>query len=66
MVLMSVDEEAALRRVAIGSALFMAAGPGVVTGLVPWLLTRWEARRPVSLLASWRTQAWSPPRRPPS
>jgi protein-S-isoprenylcysteine O-methyltransferase Ste14 len=44
---MSADEEAALRRAAIGSALFMVAGPGVVTGLVPWLLTGWESRRPV-------------------
>jgi protein-S-isoprenylcysteine O-methyltransferase Ste14 len=44
---MSVDEEAARRRAAIGSALFMVAGPGVVTGLVPWLLTRWRPRRPV-------------------
>jgi protein-S-isoprenylcysteine O-methyltransferase Ste14 len=47
VVLMSAGEEAARRRAAIGSALFMAAGPGVVTGLVPWLLTRWEPRRPV-------------------
>jgi hypothetical protein len=45
---MSADEEAALRRAAIGSALFMVAGPGVVTGLVPWLLTGWESRRPSS------------------
>lgn len=26
-----------------GSALFLAAAPGVVAGLVPWLLTRWAA-----------------------
>ena len=26
----------------------MVAGPGVVTGLVPWLLTRWKVHRPVS------------------
>jgi protein-S-isoprenylcysteine O-methyltransferase Ste14 len=44
---MSADEKAARRRAAIGSALFMVAGPGVVTGLVPWLLSGWEARRPV-------------------
>lgn len=25
----------------------MVAGPGVVTGLVPWLLTRWKVHRPV-------------------
>ena len=35
------------RRAALGSAAFMVAGPGVVTGLVPWLLTRWKVHRPV-------------------
>ncbi|HLI35740.1 MAG TPA: isoprenylcysteine carboxylmethyltransferase family protein [Streptosporangiaceae bacterium] len=35
------------RRAALGSAAFMVAGPGTVTGLVPWLLTRWKVRRPV-------------------
>jgi protein-S-isoprenylcysteine O-methyltransferase Ste14 len=35
------------RRAAAGSAAFMVAGPGVVTGLVPWLLTRWKVHRPV-------------------
>jgi protein-S-isoprenylcysteine O-methyltransferase Ste14 len=29
---------------AVGSALFFAAAPGVVAGLVPWWLTRWELR----------------------
>ena len=33
-----------MRRPAFGTALFFAAAPGVVAGLVPWLLTRWEAR----------------------
>ena len=28
---------------ALGSALFLAVAPGVVAGLVPWLLTGWEA-----------------------
>jgi protein-S-isoprenylcysteine O-methyltransferase Ste14 len=28
---------------AAGSALFFAAAPGVVAGLVPWLLTGWDA-----------------------
>ena len=32
-----------LARAATGSALFFALAPGVVAGLVPWLLTRWEA-----------------------
>jgi protein-S-isoprenylcysteine O-methyltransferase Ste14 len=32
-----------VRRAAAGSALFFAAAPGVVAGLVPWLLTHWDA-----------------------
>jgi protein-S-isoprenylcysteine O-methyltransferase Ste14 len=33
-----------LRRAAFGSALFFLLAPGVVVGLVPWWLTRWELR----------------------
>jgi protein-S-isoprenylcysteine O-methyltransferase Ste14 len=33
-----------LRRAVIGSALFFVVAPGVVVGLVPWWLTRWELR----------------------
>ena len=29
-------------RAAAGSAVFFALGPGVVAGLIPWLLTGWE------------------------
>ena len=29
---------------AAGSSLFFAAAPGVVAGVVPWALTRWQAR----------------------
>jgi protein-S-isoprenylcysteine O-methyltransferase Ste14 len=43
----AMDVEARRRRVALGSALFLVVGPGTVTGFVPWLLTRWRARRPV-------------------
>jgi protein-S-isoprenylcysteine O-methyltransferase Ste14 len=32
-------------RAAVGTSLFFALAPGVVAGLVPWLLTDWEARR---------------------
>src|SRR5262245_53900571 len=32
------------RRAALGSALFFALAPGVVVGLVPWWLTRWESQ----------------------
>jgi protein-S-isoprenylcysteine O-methyltransferase Ste14 len=35
---------------AAGSALFFAIAPGVVAGLVPWWLTRWQVRGP---LAHW-------------
>ena len=31
-------------RAAVGSVLFLLIAPGVVAGLVPWLLTRWSAR----------------------
>ena len=33
-------------RAAAGSALFLVLAPGVVAGLVPWLLTGWEATGP--------------------
>src|SRR5829696_6073793 len=32
------------RRAAAGSAVFFLAAPGVVAGLVPWLLTGWRVR----------------------
>src|SRR5437899_4013939 len=35
---------------AVGSVLFFAAAPGVVAGLVPWWLTRWQVR---GSLAHW-------------
>jgi protein-S-isoprenylcysteine O-methyltransferase Ste14 len=31
---------------AVGSAVFFALAPGVVTGLVPWWLTGWRIRQP--------------------
>ncbi|HEX8870860.1 MAG TPA: methyltransferase, partial [Lentzea sp.] len=31
------------RKAAIGSAAFFLLAPGGVAGLIPWLLTRWEA-----------------------
>jgi protein-S-isoprenylcysteine O-methyltransferase Ste14 len=33
-------------RAVAGSSLFFAVAPGVVAGVVPWLLTRWEAADP--------------------
>jgi protein-S-isoprenylcysteine O-methyltransferase Ste14 len=35
------------RRAALGSAAFLLVGPGTVAGVVPWFLTRWQAREPV-------------------
>ena len=32
---------------AVGSAVFFLIAPGVVVGLIPWLLTRWQAREPL-------------------
>jgi protein-S-isoprenylcysteine O-methyltransferase Ste14 len=32
-----------MRRAALGSALFLLVAPGVAAGLVPWLLTGWDA-----------------------
>ena len=33
-----------LHRAAIGSVLFFLVAPGVVVGLLPWWITRWELR----------------------
>ena len=33
-------------RAALGSALFLVIAPGVVAGLVPWLLTGWDSTGP--------------------
>lgn len=33
-----------LRSAALGSALFFVVAPGVVVGLLPWWLTRWQLR----------------------
>jgi protein-S-isoprenylcysteine O-methyltransferase Ste14 len=35
---------------ALGSALFLVVAPGVVAGLVPWLLTAWESTEPPLVL----------------
>ena len=32
---------------AVGSAVFFVLAPGVVAVLIPWLLTRWQAREPL-------------------
>jgi protein-S-isoprenylcysteine O-methyltransferase Ste14 len=40
------DTDRERKRAAIGTAVF-ALAPGTVAGLVPWLLTRWEVKRPI-------------------
>lgn len=42
----SGDTKSERRRAAVGTALF-ALAPATAAGLVPWLLTRWQVRRPV-------------------
>jgi protein-S-isoprenylcysteine O-methyltransferase Ste14 len=42
------------RTAAVGSAVFFLLAPGVVVGLIPWLLTRWQAREPLSYWAPMR------------
>lgn len=37
---------------ALGSAAFLAAAPGVVAGLVPWLLTDWRSSGPPAVVAA--------------
>jgi protein-S-isoprenylcysteine O-methyltransferase Ste14 len=46
----------AMRRpiAAVGSALFFLVGPGIVVGLIPWLLTGWQMREPVPYWAPMR------------
>ena len=41
-------------RAAAGTLLFFVLAPGVVAGLVPWLLTRWEAASPLPFWAGLR------------
>ena len=42
---------------AIGSAVFFVLAPGVVAGLVPWLITRWQVPGPMSPFAIIRMTA---------
>src|ERR671916_1275997 len=39
---------------AMGSAVFFLLAPGMVAGLIPWLLTRWQAREPLPYWAPMR------------
>jgi protein-S-isoprenylcysteine O-methyltransferase Ste14 len=39
---------------AVGSAVFFVVGPGIVVGLIPWLLTGWQVREPLSYWAPMR------------
>ena len=42
------------RTAAIGSAVMFIVGPGLVIGVVPWLLTRWQFRDPTPYWAIFR------------
>ena len=42
------------RTAAVGSEVFFLVAPGVVVGLIPWLLTRWQAREPLPYWAPMR------------
>jgi protein-S-isoprenylcysteine O-methyltransferase Ste14 len=39
-----------MRRAALGSLLFLVVAPGVVAGLLPWLLTGWDVADDVPVL----------------
>ena len=39
---------------AVGSAAFFLVGPGIMTGLIPWLLTGWQVREPLPYWAPLR------------
>ncbi len=39
---------------AVASAVLFLVGPGLVVGLVPWLLTRWRVRQPMRYWAPMR------------
>src|SRR5215210_7269981 len=43
---------------AVGSALFFLLAPGVVVGLIPWALTRWQVREPLAYWAPARVLGW--------
>jgi protein-S-isoprenylcysteine O-methyltransferase Ste14 len=38
------------RNAAVGSAVFLLLAPGVVAGVIPWLLTDWQSTRPPLLV----------------
>ena len=39
---------------AVGSAVFFLVGPGIMAGLLPWLLTGWQVREPAPYWAPMR------------
>jgi protein-S-isoprenylcysteine O-methyltransferase Ste14 len=39
---------------AVGSAVFFVVGPGIMAGLIPWLLTGWRMREPLPYWAPMR------------
>ena len=53
---MSSSKGRAMRRprAAVGSAVFFLVGPGIMAGLIPWLLTGWQVRGPLPYWAPMR------------
>jgi protein-S-isoprenylcysteine O-methyltransferase Ste14 len=45
-------------RAAAGSLVFLVLVPGVVAGLVPWLLTGWQVREPLPYWLPLRVAGW--------
>ncbi|MDP9841703.1 methyltransferase family protein [Streptosporangium lutulentum] len=40
---------------AVGTTVFFVLAPGVVAGLLPWWITRWETGDPLASVPSWAT-----------
>jgi hypothetical protein len=38
----------------VGSALFLVIAPGVLAGLMPWWMTRWQMQEPFFGFWPWR------------
>jgi protein-S-isoprenylcysteine O-methyltransferase Ste14 len=46
-------------RAALGSLVFLVIAPGLVAGLVPWLLTSWAEEEPLPAWIPFRTLGWT-------
>jgi protein-S-isoprenylcysteine O-methyltransferase Ste14 len=48
------DERMRKAAAAVGSVLFFSLAPGIVAGVIPWWLTRWQMRKPLPYWAPLR------------